>query len=166
MKSGSSEQLQAFTQQFLEITDTLEQSTPLASNTLVRKYRTKLLSRVALRLMPPNIFRSKLTCNVDSHLNVVDDLICNSTVRSLDGDIKNEAVNGNVDDGDDDIDVPEEIDTILESLFKSLQDKVFVCMSRANIDYTTYRTQWYDGQQPKALLAFQNAFRRISPLRY
>ncbi|KAG2047927.1 ARM repeat-containing protein [Suillus hirtellus] len=96
MKSGSSEQLQAFTQQFLEITDTLEQSTPLASNTLVRKYRTKLLSRVALRLMPPNIFRSKLTCN---------------------------AVNGNVDDGDDDIDVPEEIDTILESLFKSLQDK-------------------------------------------
>ncbi|KAG1906602.1 tubulin folding cofactor D C terminal-domain-containing protein [Suillus fuscotomentosus] len=105
MKSGSSEQLQAFTQQFLEITDTLEQSAPLASNTLVRKYRTKLLSRVALRLMPPNIFRSKLT------------------FRSLDGDIKNEALKRNVDDGDDDIDVPEEIDTILESLFKSLQDK-------------------------------------------
>ncbi|KAG2155948.1 tubulin folding cofactor D C terminal-domain-containing protein [Suillus bovinus] len=98
VKSGSSEQLQAFTQQFLEITDTLEQSATLASNTLVRKYRTKLLSRVALRLMPPNISRSKLTCN-------------------------NETINGNIDDDDEDIDVPEEIDTILESLFKSLQDK-------------------------------------------
>ncbi|KAG1885037.1 TBCD protein [Suillus subluteus] len=102
VKSGSSEQLQAFTQQFLEITDTLEQSTTLASNTLVRKYRTKLLSRVALRLMPPNASRSKLT------------------FRSLDGSIKNETDHGNV---DEDVDVPEEIDTILESLFKSLQDK-------------------------------------------
>ncbi|KAG1872410.1 tubulin folding cofactor D C terminal-domain-containing protein [Suillus subalutaceus] len=102
VKSGSSEQLQAFTQQFLEITDTLEQSTTLASNTLVRKYRTKLLSRVALRLMPPNASRSKLT------------------FRSLDGNIKNETGHGNV---DEDVDVPEEIDTILESLFKSLQDK-------------------------------------------
>ncbi|KAG1751240.1 TBCD protein [Suillus lakei] len=103
VKSGSSEQLQAFTQQFLEITDTLEQSTTLASNTLVRKYRTKLLSRVALRLMPPKVSRSKLT------------------FRSLDGNI-NETDDGNVDE-DEDVDVPEEIDTILESLFKSLQDK-------------------------------------------
>ncbi|KAG0693184.1 ARM repeat-containing protein [Suillus ampliporus] len=102
VKSGSSEQLQAFTQQFLEITDTLEQSATLASNTLVRKYRTKLLSRVALRLMPPKVSRSKLT------------------FRSLDGDISNETVEGNI---DEDADVPEEIDTILESLFKSLQDK-------------------------------------------
>ncbi|KAG1772386.1 TBCD protein [Suillus occidentalis] len=105
VKSGSSEQLQAFTQKFLEIANTLEQSTPLASNTLVRKYRTKLLSRVALRLMPPKVSRSKLT------------------FRSLDGDIKNQTDNGNVDDGDEDVDVPEEIEMILESLFKSLQDK-------------------------------------------
>lgn len=105
VKSGSSEQLQAFTQQFLEIADTLEQSTTLASNTLVRKYRTKLLSRVALRLMPPIVSRSKLT------------------FRSLDSGIKSETGDGNVDDDDEDIDVPEEIDTILESLFKSLQDK-------------------------------------------
>ncbi|KAG2361705.1 TBCD protein [Suillus spraguei] len=105
VKSGSSEQLQAFTQQFLEITDTLEQNATLANNTLVRKYRTKLLSRVALRLMPPKVSRSKLT------------------FRSLDGDIKNETGHRNVDDDDEDIDVPEEIDTVLESLFKSLQDK-------------------------------------------
>ncbi|KAG2129100.1 TBCD protein [Suillus clintonianus] len=104
VKSSSSEHLQAFTQQFLEITDTLEQSTTLASNTLVRKYRTKLLSRVALRLIPPKVSKSKLT------------------FRSLDGNIINETENGNLDD-DEDIDVPEEIDTILESLFKSLQDK-------------------------------------------
>jgi hypothetical protein len=128
VKSGSSEQLHAFTQQFLEIADTLEQSTTLASNTLVRKYRTKLLSRVALRLMPPIVSRSKLTCNVNSHLNMFDYLICNFAVRSLDGGIKNETGDGNVDDDDEDIDVPEEIDTILESLFKSLQDKVFFCM--------------------------------------
>jgi hypothetical protein len=84
----------------------------------------------------------------------------------LDGIIKNQIDNGDADDGDEDIDVPEEIDIILESLFKSLQDKVFFCMPHADINYTTYRTQWCDGQQPKALLAFQNAFRRISPLRY
>jgi hypothetical protein len=84
----------------------------------------------------------------------------------LDGNIKNQTDNGNVDDDDEDIEVPEEIDIILESLFKSLQDKVFFCMLHADINYTTYRTQWYDGQQPKALLAFRNAFRRISPLRY
>jgi hypothetical protein len=128
VKSGSSEQLQAFTQQFLEIADTLEQSTTLASNTLVRKYRTKLLSRVALRLMPPIVSRSKLTCSVNSHLNMFDYLICNFAVRSLDSGIKSETGDGNVDDDDEDIDVPEEIDTILESLFKSLQDKVFFCM--------------------------------------
>jgi len=57
-----------------------------------------------------------------------DYLICNFAVRSLDSGIKNETGDGNVDDDDEDIDVPEEIDTILESLFKSLQDKVFFCM--------------------------------------
>jgi hypothetical protein len=59
----------------------------------------------------------------------------------LDGDFKNQTNNGSVDDGDEDIDIPEEIDIILESLFKSLQDKVFFCMPHADIDYTTYRTQ-------------------------
>ncbi|OAX38758.1 ARM repeat-containing protein [Rhizopogon vinicolor AM-OR11-026] len=102
VKSGSSEQLQAFTRQFSEITDTLEQSATLASNTLVRKYRTKLLSRVALRLMPPKVSRPKLK------------------FRSLEGEISNETVQEDV---DEDTDVPEEIDTILGSLFKALQDK-------------------------------------------
>ncbi|KAH7921320.1 ARM repeat-containing protein [Leucogyrophana mollusca] len=98
---GSSEEAEEAMSSCLEISALIEQSKILSSNTLVRKYRTKLLSRIALRLVPAQVKNSRIK------------------VRSLAGD--------NTDAPDpteeEDIYVPEEVETILEDLFKCLQDK-------------------------------------------
>lgn len=51
MKSGSAEQVQSELAALLSISQLLQKSS-LANNTVVRKYRTKLVSRLALRLLP------------------------------------------------------------------------------------------------------------------
>ncbi|KAH7912534.1 ARM repeat-containing protein [Hygrophoropsis aurantiaca] len=98
---GSSEETETAIGEFLDISRLIEHSSVLSSNTLVRKYRTKLLSRIALRLIPAQVRNSRIT------------------VRSLSG--------GNTDapetPKEEEIDVPEEVETILEDLFKCLQDR-------------------------------------------
>ncbi|KIJ62569.1 hypothetical protein HYDPIDRAFT_157330 [Hydnomerulius pinastri MD-312] len=104
VKLGAPEETRAATTVLLEVSETIERSKFLTSNTLVRQYRAKLLSRIGLRLMParPNVSRIK--------------------ARALEGA---ESQGNNQDDNgeDDDIDVPEEVETILEELFKCLQDR-------------------------------------------
>ena len=51
IKSGSAEQVQSELAGLLSILQLLQKSS-LANNTVVRKYRTKLVSRLALRLLP------------------------------------------------------------------------------------------------------------------
>lgn len=51
-KSGAAELVQEHLPSFLEITKVVSESKKLMSNTVIRKLRTKLVSRVVLRLLP------------------------------------------------------------------------------------------------------------------
>ncbi|KAH7885271.1 tubulin folding cofactor D C terminal-domain-containing protein [Phlebopus sp. FC_14] len=102
-KSGASEQAHAAASYLLEISDMIESDKSLTSNTLVRKYRIKLLSRVALRLVPPRSNASKIKLRaLESAENQ--------------GMIQEQG-------GEDDIDVPEEVEVVFGVLFKGLQDR-------------------------------------------
>ncbi|KAJ7935612.1 tubulin folding cofactor D C terminal-domain-containing protein [Mycena leptocephala] len=74
----------------------------LNGNTVVRKFKTKLMARIPLRILPP-------TSNATRRKG-----------RALTGD--DPSVPEPV--PEDEIDVPEEVEVVLEQLFKSLQDKV------------------------------------------
>ncbi|KAF8133796.1 TBCD protein [Boletus edulis] len=102
-KFGALEESRSSTSTLMEISESIGKSEALMSNTLVRKYRAKLLSRTALRLIPPRTKNSRIN------------------VRTL--EITDAWEEIQIDDDDDDIDVPEEIETILQALFSSLQDK-------------------------------------------
>ncbi|KAF8957293.1 tubulin folding cofactor D C terminal-domain-containing protein [Flammula alnicola] len=52
VKSGSVEQAQAELPQLLSISSTVQGSSTLSNNTVVRKFKTKLVSRLGLRLLP------------------------------------------------------------------------------------------------------------------
>ncbi|KAI6030933.1 TBCD protein [Pisolithus orientalis] len=88
----------------MEMSETISNSETLTVNTLVRKYRTKLLSRVGLRLVPP---RPKLS---------------GIRMRTL-NDGSNQDTSEHNGDDDDEIDVPEELEVILDVLFKAVQDR-------------------------------------------
>ncbi|KAF9241181.1 tubulin folding cofactor D C terminal-domain-containing protein [Melanogaster broomeanus] len=105
-KSGAAEEARAAAPSLLEISEIVEKSGFLTSNTLVRKYRVKLLSRIGLRLVPSRVNRSRTKGRA---LGAAGD---------QQGQQRNEE-----DDGDDDIDIPEEIETILQALFSCLQDR-------------------------------------------
>lgn len=51
MKSGPVEQIRACAAQLFSIATAIEESTALATNTVVRKSKLKLVSRIALRLL-------------------------------------------------------------------------------------------------------------------
>lgn len=51
IKTGSSKQVQSQLASLLSISRVI-QGSPLVNNTVVRKYKTKLVSRLALRLLP------------------------------------------------------------------------------------------------------------------
>ncbi|KAG5648314.1 hypothetical protein DXG03_004886 [Asterophora parasitica] len=94
VKSGSVEQIQVKASQLFTIANTIETKT-LSSKTGIRKLRTKLVSRVALRLLPAR----------------------SNAGRILTGEREE------VPASDSDIDVPEEVEQVLEQLFEALQDK-------------------------------------------
>ncbi|KAF8073788.1 armadillo-type protein [Lyophyllum atratum] len=102
VNSGPADQIQDRASQLLAIATTIEGSKTLASNTTVRKFKTKLLSRVALRLLPAgsNLGRRK--------------------GRILTGD--ETRVDLSVPESSD-MEVPEEVESVLEQLFDALQDK-------------------------------------------
>ncbi|KZT12037.1 TBCD protein [Laetiporus sulphureus 93-53] len=96
-KSGFIEQVQSHLSAFLDISNTVQDSQVLMSNTLTRKLRTKLLSRTVLRLLPARnrAIRRRVSDAVEE-------------VQAID---------------DEEADVPEEVESILEELFKTVQDK-------------------------------------------
>ncbi|KAI0072860.1 TBCD protein [Panus rudis PR-1116 ss-1] len=101
-KSGTSTLIDSNRASLLQICHTIPNQKALASNTLVRKLRSKLLSRVVLRLLPGRTRNRKRG-------------------RALVPSAGDET--GSAMDPDLDMDVPEETETALEELFQSLQDK-------------------------------------------
>lgn len=53
IKSGAPEETRAAADDLMEISEAISSSEALMANTLMCKYRTKLLSRIGLRLVPP-----------------------------------------------------------------------------------------------------------------
>ncbi|TRM60520.1 armadillo-type protein [Schizophyllum amplum] len=96
VKSGPEEPLRKAAPQLLALAD----AAPLTSNMVLRKYRTKLVARVALRLLPPRSHRKGTQLGAQAQAATDDGLLA-----------------------EPDIDVPEEVETALEQLFASLQDK-------------------------------------------
>ncbi|KAI5983473.1 armadillo-type protein [Pisolithus albus] len=105
VKSGAPEDTQSAARALMEMSETISDSEALMANTLIRKYRTKLLSRIGLRLVPPR------------------PRIPRVQLRTLnDGSNQDSSENHGNDDGDE-IDVPEELEVILDVLFKAVQDR-------------------------------------------
>ncbi|KAL1728580.1 armadillo-type protein [Schizophyllum commune] len=90
VKSGPEQTIRKAAPQLLA----LAEADLLTKNMLLRKYKTKLVARVALRLLPPRSRRRQL---------------------GAEGQVEEEA--------EPEIDVPVEVETALEQLFGSLQDK-------------------------------------------
>ncbi|OSD07226.1 TBCD protein [Trametes coccinea BRFM310] len=102
VKLGSAEQVQLHRESLLYVTAALDGNESLTSNTLIRKLRTKLTARVVIRLLPAKTRRLR------------------AKGRALTSDSSAGADDASE---EDDIEVPEEVETVLEDLFKSLRDK-------------------------------------------
>ncbi|KAI9443203.1 TBCD protein [Lactarius indigo] len=102
VKNSSSDIFSQFIPELLEAARSLQPDSTLCTNASIRKLRIKLLSRTALRLLPvkPRVSLQK--------------------GRVLSARDEPEHSTG---DGDEDADVPEEIETVLEELFQALQDR-------------------------------------------
>ncbi|KAF5382770.1 hypothetical protein D9615_002931 [Tricholomella constricta] len=98
VKSGPLEQIQLKVSQLFAIANTIEIKT-ISSNTAVRKFKTKLVSRVALRLLPAGSNSSRR--------------------RVLTGQETKEDFSAQ----ESDIEIPEEVEHVLEKLLEALQDK-------------------------------------------
>ncbi|KAF8208916.1 TBCD protein [Mycena galopus ATCC 62051] len=100
-KAGPADLIQAHAARFFAIAEKVEKNGVLNGNTVVRKYKTKLMARIPLRMLPPtsNATRRK------GRALAGDDPGAQQTVQQ------------------EEIDVPEEVEVVLEQLFKSLQDK-------------------------------------------
>ena len=102
VKNGPVDQVQLLKPRYLEIVDVVNETTILSGNTLIRKMRAKLMSRIAIRLLPaPKIRRRG---------RILDDSVL----------FHREGEEGNLDE----YEVPEIVETLLQSLFDTIQDKV------------------------------------------
>ncbi|PPR01746.1 hypothetical protein CVT24_001566 [Panaeolus cyanescens] len=101
VKSGSAEQVQDELSDLLAISQLIHESTSLSGNTLVRKYATKLTSRVGLRLLPGAPSASRKNYKI----------------------LSTGETSGNTDPQLEDFDVPSDVEDILQALFEALQDK-------------------------------------------
>ncbi|KAL4251881.1 Tubulin-folding cofactor D [Abortiporus biennis] len=101
VKSGPADQIKANIQQLMELVTVLDGEI-LKNNTLLRKLRVKLMSRIILRLLPINVNRSR------------------RRGRALAENEQNENASEAI---EEDMDIPEETETVLDELFKALQDK-------------------------------------------
>ncbi|KAI0822273.1 TBCD protein [Trametes gibbosa] len=100
-KLGVAEQVHAQKDALLHITNVLQGNKVLMGNTVIRKLRTKLISRVVIRLLPAKTRRLRAKGRALASIGSSDD-------------------EGN---NEEDFDVPEEVEGVLEELFKSLRDK-------------------------------------------
>ena len=128
VKSGSAEQVQTELAGLLSILNILQESPVLSHNTALRKYKTKLVSRIGLRLLPgaSNVRKKQGVRLFPSYLSWHESQTVIARVLVADA-------TSNVVDVSDDIDVPEELEDILEKLFAALQDKVLPDGFRAEI---------------------------------
>ena len=55
VKSGSAEQVQAELVDLMTVTRIVKQTSTFTNNTVVRKFNTKLISRIGLRLLPAGL---------------------------------------------------------------------------------------------------------------
>ncbi|KDR82781.1 hypothetical protein GALMADRAFT_220773 [Galerina marginata CBS 339.88] len=101
VKSGSVEQVRNELGILLSISRIIQQSTTYSNNTVVRKFRTKLVARIGLRLLPTNSGNIK------------------RQARALVAD----EVPTEHDEIHEEIEVPSEIEDILEQMFEALQDR-------------------------------------------
>ncbi|KAH8104609.1 TBCD protein [Cristinia sonorae] len=101
-KTGAAEIVNDHSSMLLDITTALGENKTMMSNTVIRKLRTKLISRIILRGLPGNTRRTR------RHARVLLASSSESQAEHLD---------------DVDIDVPEETESVLEDLFQTLQDK-------------------------------------------
>ncbi|KAF9077650.1 ARM repeat-containing protein [Rhodocollybia butyracea] len=101
LKSGPLELVQSRISSFMSLADAVDAKETLISNTIVRKLRTKLISRVGLRLLPGKAGARR------------------AKGRFLTGD----SAAQQFDMEEETIDVPEEVEVVLEQIFAALQDK-------------------------------------------
>ncbi|KAI0657425.1 TBCD protein [Cubamyces menziesii] len=100
-KLGSAEQVQMHKDSFLQVAQALDRNDTLTGNTVIRKLHAKLIARVAIRLLPAQTRR----------------------LRAKGRTLVSEAAAGAQAAIDDDIDVSEDVETVLEELLKALRDK-------------------------------------------
>ncbi|KAF7797405.1 hypothetical protein EIP86_008600 [Pleurotus ostreatoroseus] len=99
-KTGSAAQIESNLSALLRLTNRVDKAEVLASCTLLRKYRIKLVSRILLRLLPARTKRARGKALLANPEELV--------IQSED---------------EDDVDVPDETEQVLQDLFKALQDK-------------------------------------------
>ncbi|KAG6918759.1 hypothetical protein DXG01_011950 [Tephrocybe rancida] len=101
-KSGSVEQLHQTSTHLFDVARTIDKSQTLSSNTAVRKYKVKLLSRIAIRLLPAGLPFGRRKGRLLTGKETADDVSAPKF----------------------DMEVPAEVEDVLEHLFAALQDKV------------------------------------------
>jgi hypothetical protein len=121
VKSGPPEQILVNLASILHVCDTISQSEKHSSNTIIRKLKTKLLSRISFRLLPvkSNVSRNK-------GKSTYFDLAYRFHAYLQPGRILRGPTPAPLDDfeSENDVDVPDEVEAIIEQLMQSLQDKV------------------------------------------
>ncbi|KAG6850743.1 hypothetical protein H0H93_009366 [Arthromyces matolae] len=117
VKSGPSEQIQQESSSLILLVEALDAHRLFSSNTAIRKYRTKLLSRIGIRLLPgSNVSRRKGEYQSVSRFTTPD--ILHYTGRLLTGEEASTEISQH-----DELEVPADVENILEDLFSALQDK-------------------------------------------
>ncbi|KAF8158379.1 TBCD protein [Crassisporium funariophilum] len=102
VRSGSVEQVQTERAELLSISHIIQETPVLVNNSLLRKWKTKLISRIALRVLPTS---SRTTRRKGARTLTADHFI------------------PDVEDSKDDIEIPGDVEEILEHMFEALQDK-------------------------------------------
>ncbi|KXN88249.1 Tubulin-specific chaperone D [Leucoagaricus sp. SymC.cos] len=99
LKNGSADQVQDLAPAYLDIVNAISETTTPSGNTLLRKMRAKLMSRMATRLLPAPKFRRRGRVLDDSSRFMQDD------------------------GREEESEIPDVVETLLQSLFDTLQDK-------------------------------------------
>jgi hypothetical protein len=116
VKSGPTEQIQKGAAQLFAAVSTLEDTT--LNNTAVRKYKTKLLSRIALRILPARSNVSLRKGEYNPVISLASFVMCViARLLSVDAVVPNASVR-------EEIEVPEQVEIVLQQLFDLLQDRV------------------------------------------
>ncbi|PSR74805.1 hypothetical protein PHLCEN_2v9519 [Hermanssonia centrifuga] len=100
-KTAFGEQIESHFSAILQIASLIDENPVLTNNTLMRKFRIKLASRVLLRLLPSRIVPR----------------------RSRGKRMLSDMDESDAEPNEEDMDIPEETEDVLQDLFKALQDK-------------------------------------------